>query len=45
MRVILYDGSSIECDKIWVSKNGFIIDGHRIVPFLCVLRIERDDTI
>ena len=45
MTVILCDGSSIECNKIWISKRGFIIDGYRTVPFQCVLRIEKNDTI
>lgn len=43
MKVIFYDGSSEMCESIEVGKDGFILDGYRVVPFLCVLRIVNEE--
>ena len=39
MKVVFYDGSTAECNEIEIGADGFILDGYRLVPFYCVLRI------
>lgn len=40
MKVILYDGSILECSTIYFEGNNIICDDYRIVPLMEVLRIE-----
>ena len=39
MKMILFDGDEVFCDEIIIGKGGFIVDGHRVIPFYCVLKI------
>lgn len=39
MRIIMYDGSYLDCNEIEFGADGLIADGYRIVPYLEVLRI------
>ena len=39
MTVYFYDGSTATCSEIEIGSDGFILDGYRLVPFYCVLRI------
>ena len=40
MKVIMYDGSILECSTVEFGYNTIICDEYRIVPIIEVLRIE-----
>lgn len=40
MKVIMYDGSILECSTVWFEDNNIICDEYRVVPIIEVLRIE-----
>lgn len=43
MKIIMYDGNEVLCHEIMTCKQGFIVDGHRVIPFIWVLKILEDD--
>lgn len=40
MRIIYYDGSTLECNIIWFTEDSIIADDIYEIPLVEVLRIE-----
>lgn len=45
MKIIYYDGSTLECSSIHVTENTLIADDIYTVPLIEVQRIEESDDV
>lgn len=45
MKIIYYDGSTLECSSIYVTENTLIADDIYTVPLIEVQRIEESDDV
>ena len=42
MKIIMYDGSTLDCTSIYFTEKELIADDYRIIPIIEVQRIEGD---
>ena len=45
MKIIYYDGSTLECSSIYVTENTLIADDIYTIPLIEVQRIEESDDV